>query len=148
MGHKEECCMCPIPFPWFWTPFSAMCLLKLWFFRNCLSQRLKTCGIGFSMPQTLNKCHWSHFNALIPIKINKMWNFDCFLNSPNKKLKNVNLHREKVFAKVCKFDYIGFGVCWLQCTMSELCVTSTFWVIMVSLHFLWEGLNIGFWNMM
>ena len=100
--------------------------LKLWFFRNHLSQRLKTCGIGFSMPQTLNKCHWSHFNALIPVKINKMWNFDCFLNSPNQTLKNVNLHREKVFAKACKSAHIGFWVCWSQCTVLKLCVTSTF----------------------
>ena len=27
------------------------------------------------MPQTLNACHSSHFDAFFPVKINKMWNF-------------------------------------------------------------------------
>ena len=46
-----------------------------------------------------------------------------------------------------KSAHIGFWICWLQCTMLELCVTSTFWVTMVFLDFWWEGLGIGFWNM-
>ena len=109
---------------------------------------MKTCGIGFGMPQTLNTHHSSNFNALFPVKINKMWNFGCFLNSPWQKTeKNINLHREKVFTKACKSAHIGFWVCQLQCTMLQLCVTSTFWVIMVFLHLLWEGQDIGFWNM-
>ena len=37
MGCKEDCCICPIPFWWYLTPFYATCLLKFWFFRNCLS---------------------------------------------------------------------------------------------------------------
>ena len=37
MWPKEDCCICPIPFSWIWTPFAAMCLLKLWFFMNQLS---------------------------------------------------------------------------------------------------------------
>ena len=36
MWPKEDCCICPIPFSWIWTPFAAMCLLKLWFFMNHL----------------------------------------------------------------------------------------------------------------
>ena len=36
MGHKEDCWICSIPFSWFWTPCSTMCLLKLPFFMNCL----------------------------------------------------------------------------------------------------------------
>ena len=31
------------------------------------------------------------------------------LTPPDKKLKNVNLHREKVFEKACKSAHIGFG---------------------------------------
>ena len=31
-------------------------------------------AIEFSMPQTLNMHHSSNFNALFPVKINKMWN--------------------------------------------------------------------------
>ena len=47
MGPKEDWCICPIPlFSGFEPQFSAMCPLKLWFFRNCLS--VETC----------NKCHW------------------------------------------------------------------------------------------
>ena len=110
--------------------------LKLWFFRNCLLQRLKTCGIGFGMPWTLDTCHSSHLDAFFQVKINKKWNFGCFLNSPWQKMKNkFNLNREKVFQKACKSAHVGFWVCQLQCTMLELCVTSTFWVIMVFLHF-------------
>ena len=121
--------------------------LKLWFFRNCLSCRdRKTCSIGFGMPPTLNMHHSSNFDAFFPVKINKMWKFGCFLNSPWQKnwKENVNLHREKVFAKACKCAHVGFWVCWLQCTMLELCVISTFWVIMVFLHLLWEGQDTGF----
>ena len=76
---------------------------------------------------------WMHFSQ---VKINKKWNFGCFLNSPWQKMKNkFNLNREKVFQKACKSAHVGFWVCQLQCTMLELCVTSTFWVIMVFLHF-------------
>ena len=57
------------------------------------------------------------------------------LTPPDKKWKNkFNLNREKVFQKACKSAHVGFWVCQLQCTMLELCV-STFWVIMVFLHF-------------
>ena len=83
-----------------------------------------------------NTCHSSHLDAFFPVKINKKWNFGCFLNSPWQKMKNkFNLNREKVFQKACKSAHVGFWVCQLQCTMLELCVTSTFWVIMVFLHF-------------
>ena len=101
-----------------------------------IAETLKTCGIGFGMPWNLNTCHSSHLDAFFPVKINKKWNFGCFLNSPWQKMKNkFNLNREKVFQKACKSAHVGFWVCQLQCTMLELCVTSTFWVIMVFLHF-------------
>ena len=45
------------------------------FFWNCLFHRLKTCGIGFGICQTLHMSYSSHFNAFFPVKINKMWNF-------------------------------------------------------------------------
>ena len=75
--------------------------------------------------ETRNKCHWiwhalnpkyvplKQFQCIFPVKINKMWNFGCFLNSPLQKTeKNINLHREKVFAKACKSAHTGFWVCW------------------------------------
>ena len=74
MWPKEDCCICPIPFSWIWTPFAAMCLLKLWFFMNLLLKGPTTSAIGFSIPQTQNMCHSSNFNAFFPVKINKMWN--------------------------------------------------------------------------
>ena len=40
---------------------------------------------------------------------------------------------EKVFEKAWKSAHVGFWVCQSQCTMLELCVTSTFWVMMVFL---------------
>ena len=85
--------------------------LKLWFFRNCLLQRVETCRIGFSIPQTLNMHHSSHFNAFFPVKINKMWNFGYFLNSPlTKNWKNVNLHGGKSVQKglqICTYKFLG-----------------------------------------
>ena len=125
MGPKEDCCIGPIPFWWFFTPFYATCLLKFWFFRNCLLWRLETCTIGFGTPWTLNMHHSSHFDTFFPVKIKKCESFCCLLDSPWPKMKKVNLDREKVFRKACISAHIGFWVCWLQCTILELCVTST-----------------------
>ena len=113
---------------------STKCEMFAWkLFRNCLLQRLETCGIG--MPQTPNMCHSSHFYAFFPVKKQNV-KFWLFPKLPLiKNWRNVNLCREKVFTKACKSAHIGFWVCLLQCTMLELCVTSTFWVIMVFLHF-------------
>ena len=92
---KQFQCIFPVKINKMWN----FCL-KLWFFRNCLSQRLETCLIGFGMPETLNMCHSSHFDAFFPVKINKMWNFGYFLNSTWQKTeKNINLHMGK---SVCK----------------------------------------------
>ena len=75
--------------------------------------------------------------------------FGCLLNSPWQKWKqnNINLNMEKVFENAWKSAHRGFWVYQSQCTMLELCVTSTFWVMMVFLDFWQEGLGIGFWNM-
>ena len=79
MGHKEHCCIGPIPFWWFLMPFHATCLLKFSFFRNCLSQRLKTYAIGFCTPSTLHRCHSSismHFSQSKSTKCEIFaWNF-------------------------------------------------------------------------
>ena len=88
--------------------------LKLWFFRNHLLQRLKTCGIGFGMPQTLNM-------ALKP--------FQCIFPSPNQQ--NVKcwlfpyLPQTKKLKK-CQFAQ-GKSVCKdLQiCTCRVLCMQIT-----------------------
>ena len=79
--------------------------LKLWFFRNCLLQRLETCSIGISMPWTLNTCHSSHFWCIFPSQNNKMWNFGCFLNSPWQKTEKLQFAQRK---SVCKSAHIGF----------------------------------------
>ena len=110
--------------------------------------------------ETQNLCHWiwqalntkymplKSFQCIFPSQNQQNVNFfGCLLNSPQQKVKNINLNREKVFEKAWKFAHMGFWVCWLQCTMLELCVTSTFWVMMVFLDFWQEGLGIGFWNM-
>ena len=52
--------------------------------------------------------------------------YDGFSELPltkNEK-RTINLYREKVFGKAWISAPIGFWVCWLQCTMLELCVTS------------------------
>ena len=98
--------------------------------------------------ETWNLWHWI-WHASNPIYV-PLKPFLCIFPSQNqqnvkfwlfpklpliKNWRNINLCREKVFTKACKSAHIGFWVCLLQCTMLELCVTSTFWVIMVFLHF-------------
>ena len=123
------------------------CLI-LWFFRNHLLYRLKTCTIGFSMPQTLNMHYSSHFDAFfLSQNQQNVKSLAVCLTPPDKKWKNINLNREKVFEKAWKSADTGFWVYRLQCTILDLCVTSTFWVMMVFLDFWQEGLGIGFWNM-
>ena len=48
---------------------------KIVIFHELLIVGLTTSAIGFGMPQTLNICHSSNFNAFFPVKINKMWIF-------------------------------------------------------------------------
>ena len=103
--------------------------LTLWFFRNCLLQRLETCSIGF-VPL---KPFWCIFPSQNQQNV-KFWLFPELLLTKNEK-KNINLNREKVFEKASKSAHIGFWVCQSQCTMLELCVTSTFWVVMVLFSF-------------
>ena len=69
---------------------------------NHLSHRIKTHAIGFSMPQTLNMQHSSHFNAFFPVKINKMQIFGFLLNSPWQKMK-----KKHQFEQAWKFSHIG-----------------------------------------
>ena len=64
------------------------------------------------------------------------------LTLPDKKKKNpMNLYKDKVLRKAWKSAHIGFWVCWLQFSMLELCVTSTFWVMMVFLNSLWQKMK-------
>ena len=65
--------------------------LKLWFFRNYLSYRLKTCAIGFGMPQILNMHHSTHFDAFSQSKSTKCeffaWNCDFSGTTYHRDLK-------------------------------------------------------------
>ena len=112
------------PFKQFWCIFPVKInkmwnfCLKLWFFRNCLCQKLETCGIGFCMIGTLSMCHSSHFNAFYPVKINKMWNFGCFLNSPWQKLKKYQFAQRKSVCKglqIYAYRFLGMHVCNALC---------------------------------
>ena len=90
------------PLKQFWCIF-AVKINKMWFlpeiviFQEPLSQRLEICSIRFSMPQTLNMWHSSHFDAFFPVKSNKMWNFGCFLNSPWQKTEKMSICTGKKF---------------------------------------------------
>ena len=92
--------------------------LKLWFFRNCLSQRLKTYGIRFSMPQTLHMCHSSHVMYFSHSKSTKCEILDVSLTPPDKKWKNINFNREKVLKRIPNQHIYVFGyadynaLCW------------------------------------
>ena len=129
---KQFQCIFPVKINKMWN----FCL-KLWFFRNHLSQRIDICSIRFSMPQILNIWHSSNFDAFFSVKINKMWNFGCFLNSPWQKTeKNVNLHREKVICKglqICTYRFLGMLI--IMHYVRTLCNKYFPWVIMVFLHF-------------
>ena len=78
------------------------------------------------MPQTLYMHQSSHFDALFTVQNQQNVKFLAVcLNPPYKELKNINLNREKVFEKDLKSAHVGFWVCQSQCSMIELCVTST-----------------------
>ena len=77
---------------------STKCEIFVWncdFFWNCYLHRLKTCSIGFGICQTLHMCYSSHFNAFVPVKINKMWNFlseiVIFTNHLSQRLKTCSI---------------------------------------------------------
>ena len=72
----------------------------------------------------------------------RLWNWCSKQTPPDKKIKNVNFNRDKVFEKPWNFAQIGFWVCWLQCIMLELCVTSTFWVVMALIISLTNAVNL------
>ena len=111
--------------------------------------------------ETRNLCHWNWhtlnpkyaplkpFWCIFPCQNQQNVNFLVVYWTPldKKWKKNVNLNIEKVFEKAWKSAHIGFWICQLQCSMLELCVTSTFWVMRVSLNFWQKGLGIGLWNM-
>ena len=148
MGCKEDYCIGPIPFWWFITPFYATCLQKFWFFRTTYHSDSK--------PMPLDLAHlkpYIHATQVISMhfslsKSTKCEIYACLLNSPLHKMKKKHqFEQEKVFQKAWKSAQTGFSVCQSQCTMSELCVTSTFSVMKVFLNFWQEGLGIGFWNM-
>ena len=106
--------------------------LKVWFFWNHLLHRLETCSIGFSMPQTLNTCHSSHFYAFLQLNINKIWYFGCFLilltkhenlsiwtgKNASKRLANlhiwflgipITMHYVRTLCDKCFLSYYGFS---------------------------------------
>ena len=125
--------------------------LKLWFFRNWLIT--ETWYLWNWIWHTSNPSYapLKPFWCIFPSQNQQNVKFLAFsLTPPDKKWKKkpINLNRKKVFEKAWISAHTGLWACQLQCTMSELCVTSTFWVIMVFLDLLQEGLSIGFWNML
>ena len=117
-----------------------MHLLKLWFFRN------------WFIVETLNKCHWiwhasnpiymhylSHFDALFPLKINKMWKFGCFLNSSWQKIKKHQFEQGKVWKglNICTYRFLGMTN--HNAAMLEHCVTSTCLKLLYSFTFIFTG---------
>ena len=90
--------------------------------------------------ETCNKCHWIWHASnpkYVPLKpfwcifsqskINKIWNFGCFLNSPWQKTEKMSICTEKkCLQRLANLHIIGFWVCQSQCTMLDLCVISTF----------------------
>ena len=96
---------------------STKCEIFAWncdFLRNHLSQRLATSGIGFGMPQTLNMHHSRNFNPFFPVKINKMWYFGCFLNSPWQQTeKKTSICTRKSVCKglqICTYRILGMPI--------------------------------------
>ena len=99
--------------------------------------------------ETQNPCHWiqhalnttygplNPFWCIFPSQKSTKYEIFCYLlNSPNKKWKKKHQFEQgKVFEKPWKSAHVGFWVCQLQSTMLELCTTSAFWIMMVSLIF-------------
>ena len=132
-GPKKHCCIGPIPVYCF-IPCFMLLPPEIWIFQEPL------------FVETQNQHHWichtsnpiyaplKPFQCIFPVKVTFL--VVCF-TSPDKKLKkNTSIFTgEKVFKKFQKLTHIGFWVCRPQCTMLELCVTSSFGVMMVFLHF-------------
>ena len=91
-------------------------LLEIVIFQEPLiAQRLWNLqALDLACLELLNMYHSSHFDAFFPVKMNKMWNFGCFLISFWQKTeKNINLHREKSVHKglhICTYRLIGMPI--------------------------------------
>ena len=121
--------------------------LKLWFFSNCLSQRLATCSIGFDMPWTLNTQHSSNFNAFSQSKSTKCKILAVSWTLPDKKLKKHQFAQGKSVGKglqICTYRFLGMPIAMIY--VRTLC-DKYFLSYYGFSTFLWEGLDIGFWNM-
>ena len=110
--------------------------------------------------ETRNKCHWiwhalnpkyvplKQFQCIFPVKINKMWNFGCFLNSPwQKNWKKHQFAQGKSVCKglqICKYKFMSMLI--IMHYVRTLCDKYILSYYGFS-AFLWEGLDIGFWNM-
>ena len=105
-------------------------------FQELLITETRNLQHWIGMPQTLNMCHSSHFDAFFSVKINKIWTFSCYFSSSWQKWKKKHqFEHGKSVRKGLKICTLGFWVCQLQWTMWELCVTSPFWVMRVFLYF-------------
>ena len=121
---------------------------KIWIFQEPLI--VKTWNLHHLIWHTSNPKNipLKPFQCIFPSQNQQNVKFLAVCFTPfDKKMKKVNLYRGKVYKKAWKSAHIGFCLCQSQCTMWELCLTSTFWVMMVFLDFWQEGWGIGFWNM-
>ena len=151
MGHQEHCCIGPISFWWFLAPFyTTTCLLKFWFFRNCLSIEIQ------------NLCNWIQ-HALNPkyaplktilmyfsqSKSTKHEIFACLLNSPWPTKKKINkkchfVQGKSVWKgfKIYTYKFLGMTNC------NALCEN----LVRQVLFFSYSGFsvildrNVWFWN--
>ena len=110
--------------------------------------------------ETQNLCHWiwhtsnptymplKPFQCIFPCQKQQNVKFvPVYWTPPYTKWKKHQFEQGKSVPKGLKICTDRFFVCQSQCTISELCVTSTFSVMKVFLNFWQEGLGIGFWNM-
>ena len=131
---------------------STKCEIFAWncrFFRNHLSQRLETCSIGFGMPQTLNTVPLKPFWCILPSQNQqnvKFWLFSC---TPfNKKLQKTSICTGKTCSqRLAKSAHIRFLSMPIAMHYVRTLCDKYFLSYYVFLHFLWEGQDIGFWNM-
>ena len=108
------------PLKQFWCifPVENFCL-KLWFFRNWLLQRHKTCGIGFGMPQTINTCHSKPFQCIFPSQNKRKCEILAVSwTPPDKKLKKCQLEQGKSVQKglqICTYRLLGMPIAMHLC---------------------------------
>ena len=97
MGCKEDCCIGPIPFWWFVTPFYATCLWKFWFFRTTYHRDSKPVPLDLAhLKPYIHVTHSISMHGSLS-KSTKCEIYATLLNSSKHKMKKTSIWTGKKY---------------------------------------------------